>query len=105
MGAAYPGGQAGLRLTDPGLGLVLLGATVGSVAGMVGTGLLLGRLASRRMIGVALAGNCVVGVAVGLAATPAGLCGALALWGVFQGSLDVGMNTQAVGPSERPGGR
>lgn len=85
-----------LGLTDAGLGLALFGAPIGSVAATLVTGALLGRLGSRRMVQLTLAGYCITGPGVGLAGSQFQLFLALALWGVFLGALDVSMNTQGI---------
>ncbi|KZM72968.1 MFS transporter [Nocardia terpenica] len=94
--AHIPQIKAELRLSDGALGTALLGAPIGSVLAMVASGALLPRLGSRRMIRVSVVGYAIGGVAVGLADSPVLLFGALAVWGLFQGALDVAMNTQAV---------
>jgi hypothetical protein len=53
---------------------------------------------------VALVGYCAAGPLVGLTGSLAGLLGALFIWGAFQGTLDVAMNTQAIAV-ERARGR
>jgi MFS family permease len=85
-----------LDLTDAQLGLALLGAPVGSVAAMLVTGWLLPRLGSRLMVQLTLAGYCLTAATVGLAGSPPWLFATLLGWGMFQGGLDVSMNTQAV---------
>lgn len=102
--AHIPQVKARLALTDATLGLALLGAPVGSVAAMLVTGPLLARLGSRRMVQLTLVGYCLTGLGVGLAGSRLQLFGALTLWGVFQGSLDVSMNTQGIAV-ERAAGR
>ena len=94
--AHIPQIERSLGLSDAGLGLALLGAPVGSVAAILVVAPLLTRVGSRRVIPVTLVGYALAGIAVGLARSPAGLLAALALWGVFQGSLDVAMNTQGI---------
>jgi MFS family permease len=93
-----------LRLTDGTLGIALLGAPVGSVCAMVAVAYLLPRLGSRRIVQIALVGYCAAGPVVGLTGSLPGLLGALFVWGAFQGSLDVAMNTQAI-TVERASGR
>jgi MFS family permease len=85
-----------LGLTDAQLGLALLGAPVGSVAAMLVTGWLLPRLGSRLMVQLTLAGYCLTAATVGLAGSLPWLFATLLGWGMFQGGLDVSMNTQAV---------
>jgi MFS family permease len=83
-------------LTVGALGLALLGAPAGSVSAMLASARLLPRLGSRRMVRACLIGYCATGPLVGLAGSLPALFAALFAWGVFQGSLDVSMNTQAV---------
>jgi fucose permease len=102
--AHIPDVKAHLGLTDGTLGFALLGAPVGSVTAMVASAYLLPRLGSRRIVQVALVGYCAAGPFVGLTGTLAALFGALFVWGAFQGTLDVAMNTQAIAV-ERAGRR
>jgi fucose permease len=102
--AHIPDVKAHLGLTDGTLGFALLGAPVGSVTAMVASAYLLPRLGSRRIVQVALVGYCAAGPFVGLTGTLAALSGALFVWGAFQGTLDVAMNTQAIAV-ERAGRR
>lgn len=91
--------KAHLRIGDATLGTALLGAPAGSVSAMVIAGLLLPRLGSRALVRVCLAGYCLSGPLVGWAdsaGSVGGLFGALFVWGAFQGTLDVSMNTQAI---------
>ncbi len=85
-----------LGLTDGTLGLALLGAPIGSVAAMIAVARLLPRFGSKRMVQVSLIGYCLAGPLPGVAGSLAALFAALFAWGVFQGTLDVSMNTQAV---------
>ena len=85
-----------LRLGNGALGFALLGAPLGSVLAMALAARLLPRLGSRRLLQMALLGYCVAGPLVGLGRSLAGLFLALLVWGVFQGTLDVSMNTQAL---------
>jgi MFS family permease len=94
--AHIPHVKQSLGLNDGTLGFALLGAPVGSVAAMCLAAVLLPRFGSRRIVQVALCGYCAVGPLVGLTGTLPALFGALVLWGAFQGSLDVAMNTQAI---------
>ena len=54
------------------------------------------RLGSRRLVQVCLVGYCAAGPFVGIAGSPVQLALALFVWGAFQGSLDISMNTQAI---------
>jgi MFS family permease len=85
-----------LRLSDGSLGIALLGAPVGSVVAMLIVARLMPRLGSRLIVRVTLVGYCLAGPLVGLAGSTAALFGTLVLWGAFQGTLDVSMNTQAI---------
>ena len=85
-----------LRLTDGTLGLALLGAPIGSVAAMFVVARLLPRFGSKRLVQVSLIGYCLAGPLAGVAGSLPALFAALFAWGVFQGTLDVSMNTQAV---------
>lgn len=87
---------AKLGLDNGTLGTALLGAPIGSVAAMVITGWLLPRLGSAVLVRATLIGYLLSGCLIGLADGALSLFGALALWGFFQGSLDVAMNTQGV---------
>jgi MFS family permease len=96
--------KARLGLSDGTLGLALLGAPVGSVSSTIAAGFLLPRLGSRRLIRICLVGYCLVGIALGQAGSLPSLFFALLGWGLFQGLLDVSMNTQAI-TVERDQGR
>jgi MFS family permease len=93
-----------LGLTDGTLGIALLGAPVGSVTAMVLASYLIPKVGSRRVVQIALVGYCAMGPLVGLTGSLAALFGALFIWGAFQGTLDVAMNTQAIAV-ERAGRR
>lgn len=90
-----------LRLTDGALGFALLGAPVGSVLAMLLVARLLPWLGSRLIVRVTLVGYCAAGPLVGLTRSAAELFLALALWGAFQATLDVSMNTQAISVERR----
>lgn len=94
--AHIPQVKAVLGLTDGSLGYALLGAPVGSVLAMAAAAYLLPRLGSRRIVQVALIGYCAAGPLVGISASPPAFIAAFFLWGAFQGTLDVAMNTQAI---------
>src|SRR6202012_2759113 len=89
---------------DGTLGFALLGAPVGSVIAMIAASWLLPRVGSRRVVQVALVGYCAAGPLVGLTGSLPSLFAALFVWGAFQGTLDVAMNTQAIAV-ERTGRR
>jgi predicted MFS family arabinose efflux permease len=94
--AHIPHVKARVGLSDGGLGLVLLATPVGSILAMAIGAYLLPRVGSRLMVSVCLVGYCASGPFVGVATSPVGLAAALLVWGAFQGTLDVSMNTQAV---------
>ena len=94
--AHIPHVQARLGLTFGTLGFALLGAPAGSICAMAASGYLIPRLGSRRVVQVALVGYCATGPAAGVCASLPALLGVLLVWGAFQGSLDVAMNTQAI---------
>jgi MFS family permease len=94
--AHIPAVKAHLGLSDGTLGFALLAAPVGSVVAMVAASWLLPRLGSRRVVQITLVGYCATGPLIGLTGQLAALAGALFVWGAFQGSLDVAMNTQAI---------
>jgi MFS family permease len=94
--AHIPDVKEHLGLTDGTLGLALVGAPVGSVTAMVASSWLLPRVGSRRIAQVALVGYCAAGPLVGLTGSLPALFAALFVWGAFQGTLDVAMNTQAI---------
>src|SRR3984957_4703312 len=102
--AHIPDVKAHLGLTDGTLGFALLGAPVGSVIAMIAASWLLPRVGSRRIVQVALVGYCAAGPLVGLTGSLPALFAALFVWGAFQGTLDVAMNTQGIAV-ERSGRR
>ncbi|MGO9184321.1 MAG: MFS transporter [Mycobacterium sp.] len=93
--AHIPRVKAELSLSDAALGTALFGAPLGSVAATLLSHWALPRWGSRRLVPLTLAGYAAAGTTVGLAGSGAALFAALALWGFFQGALDVAMNTQA----------
>ncbi len=94
--AHIPKVKAHLGIGDGTLGLALLGTPVGSVSAMLLCGYLLPRVGSRVVVRVSLAGYCLSGPLIGLAGSVPTLFAALFVWGAFQGTLDVAMNTQAI---------
>ncbi len=95
--------KARLGLSDAALGLALLGPAIGAVLSMVVIGRLITRFGSARMTLVTALGTYVFIVGPGLAGNLGGLFAALALWGVFNGALDISMNAQAVQIEKRYG--
>ena len=93
--AHIPHVKAELGLSDAALGTALFGAPLGSVAATVLSHWALPRWGSHRLVPLTVAGYAAAGTTVGLARSGAALFFALALWGFFQGALDVAMNTQA----------
>jgi MFS family permease len=85
-----------LGLSDGRLGFALLGAPIGSVLAMVVAARLLPMVGSQRMVRLALLGYCVSGPFIGLTDSLGTFVAAFLLWGFFQGTLDVSMNTQAI---------
>jgi MFS family permease len=85
-----------LGLSNSELGTALLGAPIGSVCAMLVSRWLLPRWGSHRLVRVTVAGYALSGIAVGYAPSALALFASLALWGLFQGGLDVAMNTQGV---------
>ena len=94
--AHIPQLQHHLGLSDGRLGLALLGAPIGSVLAMVVAARLLPIVGSRSMVRLALVGYCVSGPFIGLTGSLGTFFVAFLLWGFFQGTLDVSMNTQAI---------
>lgn len=93
--AYIPAVKADLGLSNADLGTALFGAPLGSVAAMVFCHWALPRWGSQRLVPVTLVGYAAAGTTIGLASSELSLFAALAVWGVFQGALDVAMNTQA----------
>ena len=85
-----------LHLGDGLLGIALLGAPVGSMLAMLAVSRLLPKFGSRRVVRVALVGYCLAGPLVGLSTSLVTFLIAFLVWGIFQGSLDVSMNAQAI---------
>jgi len=78
------------------LGIVLLGAPIGSILAMSSAGYLVPRIGSRRVLRVGMIGYCLVGSLLGVAGSLVAFVVVYMLWGVFQGILEVAMNTQGV---------
>jgi MFS family permease len=90
--AHIPQIQSALDLNFASLGIALLGAPLGAVAGMVITGRVLHRCNSAWFLRLSIVGYCMCAPLVGLARSPVELFAALALWGAGQGSIDIAMN-------------
>ena len=93
--AHIPHVKSELSLTDAALGTALFGAPLGSLVATVLSHWALPRWGSHRLVHLTVAGYAAAGTTVGLARSGTWLFLALALWGFFQGGLDVAMNTQA----------
>ncbi|GAA2438019.1 hypothetical protein GCM10010191_61400 [Actinomadura vinacea] len=102
--AHIPDVKARLNLGDGSLGLALVGAPVGSVCAMMFAGALLSRVGSRTVVRLTLPGYCLAGALIGMTGSAAQLFVVLAVWGAFQGVLDIAMNAQAIA-AERVRGR
>lgn len=98
--AHIPQVKATLGLSDGALGTALFGAPLGSVAATLFSHWALPRWGSHRLVPGLVVGYALAGMTVGLATSGTWLFVALALWGMFQGALDVAMNT-AAGTVER----
>ncbi|HEX7827432.1 MAG TPA: MFS transporter, partial [Mycobacterium sp.] len=85
-----------IGMDDGMLGLALLGVPAGSLLAVAVSSAIIPRLGSRRLVQLALTGSCLAGPFVGLTGTVWALFGALLIWGLFQGLLDIAMTTQAV---------
>ena len=94
--AHIPQLQHHLGLSDGRLGFALLGAPIGSVLAMVAAARLLPIVGSQSMVRFALVGYCVSGPFIGLTGSLGTFFVAFLLWGFFQGTLDVSMNTQGI---------
>jgi MFS family permease len=93
--AHIPRVKAELGLSDAALGTALFGAPLGSVVATLLSHWALPRWGSTRLVPLTVAGYVAAGTTVGLARSGVSLFAALALWGIFQGALDVAMNTAA----------
>lgn len=93
--AHIPHVKSQLGLSNAALGTALFGAPLGSVAAMIASHWALPRWGSHKLVPVMIVGYALAAPAAGLAWSGCSLFVALALWGLFQGGLDVTMNTQA----------
>ena len=103
--AHIPQVKANLGLGLGRLGIALLGAPIGSILAMSGAGYLVPRLGSRRVLRVAMIGYCLVAALLGVAGSLVAFVIVYMLWGIFQGTVEVAMNTQGVaaeGSERRP---
>ena len=78
------------------LGVALLGAPTGSILAMSAAGYLVPRMGSRRVLRIGMIGYCLAGALLGVARDLVTFFLVFMLWGVFQGTLEVAMNTQGV---------
>jgi MFS family permease len=78
------------------LGVALLGAPIGSIVAMSAAGYLVPRLGSRRVLRSGILGYCLAGALLGVAGSLVVFFVVFMVWGVFQGTLEVAMNTQGV---------
>lgn len=92
-----------LGLSDAALGTALFGAPLGAVAATVASHWALPRWGSRRLVRLTVIAYAAASVTIGLAGSWASLFAALVGWGLFQGGLDVAMNTQAATVERRAG--
>ncbi len=102
--AHIPQVKAHLGIGLGALGLALLGSPIGSILAMAVAGWLIPHVGSRRVLRIAMVGDCLAGPLLGEAASLALFFLAYMLWGAFQGTLDVAMNTQGI-TVERAQGR
>lgn len=94
--ARVPAVQQALGLSAGQLALGLLGLSIGSVVGLVGTGVLTARMGSKVSAFAGLAALCAGLPLISLAGSPLVLIGVLALFGLGHSILDVAMNAQAI---------
>lgn len=96
-----PGVQAALRLSNAELGLALLGVAVGSLVSLPCSGWLIHRFGSKSITVAASISFCNSLVLPGLAVSGPQLFGALAVFGLAAGAMDVAMNAQGVAVERR----
>jgi len=87
------------------LGVALLGAPIGSILAMTASAWMVPRLGSRRVLRFGMIGYCLAGSLLGVAGSLVAFFLTYLLWGAFQGTLEVAMNTQGVAveqAGERP---
>jgi MFS family permease len=94
--ARIPAVQATLHLSNAVLGLALLGASGGAFVSMLGVSHLISHFGSARVTFWSSIGFCAVLPAPALAWNATSLGLTLFIYGLFAGSMDVAMNTQAV---------
>ncbi|HEV7500066.1 MAG TPA: MFS transporter, partial [Vicinamibacteria bacterium] len=94
--ARIPAVQRGLGLSSGVLGLALLGASAGALLAILGLPPILNRFGSARVTTWSSFALCAVLPLPALAPGPLVLTGALVVYGICAGAMDVAMNTQAV---------
>ncbi len=98
-----PDVKAQLGLSDGELGLALLGAPVGAVAGQFLVGRLLSRYGSKTITTAMAVAWCLLFPLLGLAGQLLVLMGLLFVYGLLAGGFDVAMNAQAATVEQRYG--
>ena len=98
-----PAFQAHLQIRPAQLGLALLGAACGALISMPVTGALVSRNGSRAMAATSTALMAASLVLLPLAPNRWWLTGALVVFGVFSGAMNISMNAQAVFLEQRIG--
>jgi MFS family permease len=98
-----PAVKARLDINDGQLGLLLLCIAAGSIASLALSGWLVARFGSRRLTVAAAIGLCLMLPVPVVSASTFVVAASLALFGVFNGALDVAMNAQAVEVQRRYG--
>jgi MFS family permease len=98
-----PAVKARLALNDGELGLLLLCIAAGSIASLALSGWLIARFGSRLVTIASAVGLCLVLPVPVVSASAFVVAAALALFGAFNGALDVAMNAQAVEVQRRYG--
>lgn len=78
------------------MGVALLAAPAGSVLAMSASAHLVPTFGSRRVLQVALIGYCLAGALLGVSGVLLSFFLSYMLWGAFQGTIEVAMNTQAI---------
>jgi MFS family permease len=99
-----PERQADLGLSDVGLGVVLVGLSLGALAASPVAGRAVGRLGSRAVVTAAGAAMAASLWTAGAAPTPVALFAALAVVGAADASMDIAMNANGAAFERRSGG-
>lgn len=98
-----PAVKAGLHLSAGTLGLALLGPALGAVVAMPVTGAALASVAPRRIVQTGFLVVAVLLPVTTMARSSFGLFAVRAGWGIGNGMIDVGMNTEAAVVQDRLG--